>query len=186
MAPITAEITLHGSGCLASRGNVLAHAAAGGAVQAAALLDQDIGAETFVTVGSDVKRRFLAEEFAVPPERIFSSGDTSFVESIQRKRGCKGVVVVVKSLAGGLLHPGFDYLAESGLFMQIGKRGIEAGRRLAMTALARITSSMAKLEKLDDMFRAMQAKKHVSKTVLSVPPDTLVPLGLMVSKLYYE
>ncbi|KAK2037187.1 NAD(P)-binding protein [Colletotrichum somersetense] len=130
-------------GFLASRGKVLAHAAAGGVGQAAALLDQDVGAEIFVTVGSDVKRRFLAEEFAVPPERIFSSGGTSFVESIQRKTGGKGVVVVVKSLAGGLLHPGFDYLAKFGRFMQIGKRDIEAGRRLAMTAFARSTSFKA-------------------------------------------
>ncbi|KAL8888439.1 MAG: hypothetical protein Q9215_004117 [Flavoplaca cf. flavocitrina] len=66
---------------------VLIHAAAGGVGQAAIMLAKIAGAEIYVTVGSNDKKRLMLEEYGIPEDRIFSSRDASFKKELMAKTG---------------------------------------------------------------------------------------------------
>ncbi|KAJ5208760.1 hypothetical protein N7449_003139 [Penicillium cf. viridicatum] len=61
-------------------------ASAGGIGQAAVQLAKHLSLVTYVTVGTDDKRRFMSEHFGIASEHIFSSRDSSFVKGIQRQK----------------------------------------------------------------------------------------------------
>ncbi|KAL8900623.1 MAG: hypothetical protein Q9192_000967 [Flavoplaca navasiana] len=62
-----------------SRGEpLLIHAAPGGVGQAAIMLAKITGAEVYVTVGSSDKKQLMLEEYSIPENCIFLSGDTLF------------------------------------------------------------------------------------------------------------
>ncbi|KAL5355845.1 hypothetical protein BJX96DRAFT_185048 [Aspergillus floccosus] len=103
---------------------ILIHAGAGGVGQAAIALALSIGATVFATVGSEEKRKFLMDKFGLSSQCIFSS----------RTDGT-GVDVVLNSLSGSLLQDPLDIMAPFGRFIEIGKRDIHAGARIAMTAM---------------------------------------------------
>ena len=63
--------------------SVLIHSAAGGVGQAAVMLAQHLGAIVFVTVGSKEKKKLVSQNYGMPPEKIFSSRNLSFVSGIQ-------------------------------------------------------------------------------------------------------
>ncbi|KAK1525837.1 polyketide synthase [Colletotrichum costaricense] len=113
---------------------VLIHSAAGGVGIAAVQVARWIGARVYVTVGSDEKSDFLAREWGVPPEQIFSSRDVSFVEGVKAATGGLGVDVVLNSLSGELLHASWDCVAPHGTFIELGKKDTLAGGKLAMAA----------------------------------------------------
>ncbi|KAL8982278.1 MAG: hypothetical protein Q9205_003166 [Flavoplaca limonia] len=70
---------------------VLIHAAACGVGPAAIMLAKIAGAEIYVTVGSNDKKRLMLEEYGIPEDRIFSSRDASFKKELMAKTGDHGV-----------------------------------------------------------------------------------------------
>ncbi|KAK6067118.1 polyketide synthase [Seiridium cupressi] len=117
--------------------SVLIHAAAGGVGQSAIILAQMIGAEIFVTVGSEEKKNYLMKEYKIPEDRIFFSRDTSFAGQIQDATKGRGVDVVLNSLAGDALLATWQCLAHFGRFVEIGKRDIVTNTRLEMATFAK-------------------------------------------------
>lgn len=120
---------------------VLIHAAAGGVGQAAIMLAQDyLGAEVYVTVGSQEKRELLMREYNIPADHIFSSRDASFAPGILAATGGRGVDVVLNSLSGPLLQASFDVLATFGHLVEIGKLDLEGNSLLNMGTFSRVAS----------------------------------------------
>lgn len=83
-----------------------------------------IGAETYVTVGTEQKVQHLMKTFNIPRNRIFSSRNDSFVEGVMRETRRKGVDLVLNSLSGELLHATWQCVAPFGKMVEIGKRDL--------------------------------------------------------------
>ncbi|UKZ78608.1 hypothetical protein TrVFT333_006354 [Trichoderma virens FT-333] len=113
--------------------SVLIHSAAGGFGQGAIIISQYIGAEIFVTVSTDFKKRFLMETYGIREDHIFNSRDHSFAAGIKRMTNGKGVDVVLNSLAGGGLRQSWLCVAPFGRFIELGKRDITGNTGLDMT-----------------------------------------------------
>lgn len=128
----TAYYGLFDLGRLSTGESVLIHAGAGGVGQAAIQLAQMVGAEVYVTVGSDDKKKFLMQRYNIPEDHIFYSRDSSFGPAIRRATDNAGVDVVLNSLAGDLLRESWDCLAPFGRFIEIGKADITKNSRLEM------------------------------------------------------
>ncbi|KAJ5441781.1 hypothetical protein N7491_004187 [Penicillium cf. griseofulvum] len=120
--------------------SVLIHAAAGGVGQAAVQLAKHLGLVTYVTVGTDDKRRFMSEHFGIANEHIFSSRDSSFVKGIQLVTNGRGVDCVLNSLSGELLRVSWGCLATFGTFVEIGLRDITDNMRLDMRPFGNSTT----------------------------------------------
>ncbi|OJK01160.1 hypothetical protein ASPACDRAFT_26431 [Aspergillus aculeatus ATCC 16872] len=118
---------------------VLIHSGTGGVGQAAIMLAQSIGAEIFVTVGSEEKRDFLMQQYKIPSSRIFSSRNASFARHIMSATDGKGVDVVLNSLAGPLLRETWRCIGMFGRFIEIGKRDIEQNSMMEMGPFVRST-----------------------------------------------
>jgi acyl transferase domain-containing protein/NADPH:quinone reductase-like Zn-dependent oxidoreductase len=116
---------------------ILIHSAAGGVGQAAIMIAQHIGAEIFVTCGTEDKRALLMEQYGLPSDHIFTSRDVSFALPLMAKTKGKGVDVVLNSLAGPLLKATWECMARFGRFIEIGKMDIEARRTLDMSPFGR-------------------------------------------------
>lgn len=136
----TAYISLFEVARLQKGESVLIHAAAGGLGQAAIRLCQRIGADIYVTVGSQRKRDFLVQEFGLSGDHIFSSRDASFSAAIMKSTKSKGVDVVLNSLAGPLLQESFNSLADFGRFVELGKRDFEENSQLDMAPFRKNTT----------------------------------------------
>ncbi|KAL8658296.1 MAG: hypothetical protein Q9226_001112 [Calogaya cf. arnoldii] len=121
---VTAWIALHDTAHLQSGESVLIHAGAGGTGQAAIQVAKILGAEVFVTVGSDEKKELLMKLYGIEEERILYSRDTTFAQGVMRMTGNRGVDVVLNSLSGEGLNASWDSLAPLGRFIEIGKRDI--------------------------------------------------------------
>ncbi|PYI32700.1 hypothetical protein BP00DRAFT_435110 [Aspergillus indologenus CBS 114.80] len=118
---------------------VLIHSGTGGVGQAAIMVARWIGAEIFVTVGSERKRDFLVEEYEIPPSHIFSSRNRSFANHLMSATKGKGVDVVINSLAGALLRETWQCVGMFGRFIEIGKRDIEQNSMVEMGPFRRST-----------------------------------------------
>ncbi|VUC30496.1 unnamed protein product [Clonostachys rosea] len=111
---------------------VLIHSACGGVGLSAIQISQLIGAEIFVTVGSEEKVQYLMDTFGIPRNRIFNSRDSSFKQGVLKETDGKGVDVVLNSLSGELLHASWQCVAEFGTMVELGKRDFIGQGRLAM------------------------------------------------------
>lgn len=213
---VTAYLALYDIARLQPGETVLIHSSTGGVGQAAVMLAQRVGAEVFITVGSDEKRQFAMDRYGIPSDHIFCSRDTSFAAGIMDATQGKGVDVVLNSLAGTLLQESFNCLAPFGRFVELGKRDFELNNSLAMEAFTRAVSfssvdlimfgerkpmqanrilkdvvrlvaakeinavhpiTVYPLSDVEKAFRLMQAGRHLGKIVLSVTPETLVPVS---------
>jgi NADPH:quinone reductase-like Zn-dependent oxidoreductase len=182
---VTAYLSLYDMARLQPGESVLIHSATGGVGQAAVMLAQRVGAEVFVTVGTDEKRQFVMEHYGIQADHIFSSRDTAFAAGIMEVTQGKGVDVVLNSLAGTLLQESFNCLAPFGRFVELGKRDFELNNSLAMEAFTRAVSfSSVDIITLGER-KPMQANrilKHVVKLVAAkeidvVHPVTVYPLS---------
>lgn len=140
---VTAWHVFYNIACLQPGETVLVHSAAGGTGQAAVQVAQYIGAVVYATVGSGQKRNLLSEQYGIPPDRIFSSRDTSFSPAVRRMNGGKGVDVVFNSLSGKGLTASWECIAPYGRFVEIGKRDILAHNNLPMTMFEKNVSFAA-------------------------------------------
>ena len=128
----TAIYSLIDIGALKRGQSVLIHSACGGVGIAAIQIARMLGAEIYVSVGSEVKVKYLMDTFGIPRNRIFNSRNDSFVEGIFRETGGVGVDVVLNSLSGELLHATWRCVAEFGKMVEIGKRDLLGSGKLDM------------------------------------------------------
>lgn len=107
-----------------------------------------IGAEIFVTVGSDEKRQYISQEFQIPPDHVFNSRNLDFVEPIKALGGIvkilssiwkinlhTGVDIVLNSLSGEFLLQSVGLLKPFGKFVEIGKRDIVMNKPLGTSVV---------------------------------------------------
>jgi NADPH:quinone reductase-like Zn-dependent oxidoreductase/surfactin synthase thioesterase subunit len=103
---------------------VLIHAAAGGVGLAAIDMAKFIGADIYVTVGSDAKREVMLS-IGIKNNHIMNSRDTKFYDDIMELTQNQGVDVVLNSLTSkDFIQKSFDCLKTGGRFLEIGKREI--------------------------------------------------------------
>ncbi len=126
-AYLTADITLNLLGGMKRGDKVLIHSGAGGVGMAAIALAQRAGAEIFATAGSPEKRAVLAR---LGVHHVLDTRSTAFGDEILRITGGKGVDMVLNSLAGAMLDKSFECLADGGIFLEIGKRGLWTHERV--------------------------------------------------------
>lgn len=120
--------------------SVLIHAAAGGVGQAAIIIAQMVGAEIYVTVGSEVKKEHLIVTYGIPRNHILNSRTSAFGQEIRELTHQRGVDVVLNSLGGELLRTTWDTLASYGRFVELGKLDIERNSRLDMATFSKSTT----------------------------------------------
>lgn len=116
---------------------VLIHSGAGGTGQAAIQVALEIGAEVFITVGTDAKKQYLAKAYNIPLDHILYSCDASFAAGIQLLTSGCGVDVVLNSLPADRLLASLECLAPHGRFLELGKTDIYAFEQLPMYLLRR-------------------------------------------------
>lgn len=104
----TAYIALFELARLRKGESILIHTAAGGLGQALVMLAKYIGAEIFVTCGTEAKRQLLIDRYRIDPSHIFNSRDTSFALGIMAKTNGKGVDVVSRRLKWVFPRPGWS------------------------------------------------------------------------------
>lgn len=126
-AYLTADITLNLVGGMSRGHRVLIHSGAGGVGMAAIALAHRAGAEIFATAGSPEKREVLRR---LGVHHVLDSRSTSFADEIERITGGQGVHIVLNSLAGEMMDRSFDCLADGGVFLEIGKRGLWTHERV--------------------------------------------------------
>ncbi|KAJ5952535.1 polyketide synthase [Penicillium vulpinum] len=123
--------------------SVLIHSASGGVGLSAIQLAQHKDAEIFVTVGTEEKRRFLADNFGISRDHMFSSRDTDFAAAISKATQGRGVDVILNSLTGDMLHESWRICADGGTFVEIGKKDIVDRNALSMEPFDRNCSFRA-------------------------------------------
>jgi hypothetical protein len=122
---VTAWYALYDLARLQRGESILIHAGAGGTGQAAIQVAKYLGAEVYVTVGSDEKKSLLMNLYEIHEDYIFYSRDLSFAQGIMRVTGGQGVDVVLNSLSGDSLVASWECVAtvsvpgptDSGIFL---------------------------------------------------------------------
>ncbi|MCJ1398962.1 hypothetical protein MMC11_002163 [Xylographa trunciseda] len=166
--------------------SILIHAGAGGTGQAAIQVAKHIGAEIYVTVGSDDKKKLIMETYAVPEDHILYSRNTSFAQGIMRMTGNRGVDVVLNSLSGEGLVASWECIAPFGRFVKIGKRDINSHGTLpfdknatfsSVDILAIMTqrpSFVFGISEIESAFRHFQSGRNSGKMVIEMRKHDMV------------
>ncbi|KAL9618384.1 MAG: hypothetical protein Q9160_006892 [Pyrenula sp. 1 TL-2023] len=122
---------------------ILIHSGAGATGQAAIQMAQHAGLEIFTTVGSEEKKQFLMDVYAIAEGHIFYSRNTSFADGVMRMTKGRGVDVCLNSLSGEQLFRSFECMAKFGRFLELGKKDILSHGRLPMGPFIRNVSFAA-------------------------------------------
>jgi acyl transferase domain-containing protein/alpha-beta hydrolase superfamily lysophospholipase len=134
---VTAHLSLVRLAGLRPGERVLVHSAAGGVGLAAAWIAQWLGAEVFVTAGSEQRREFLrGEGFA----QVADSRSSSFADDILEWTGGAGVDVIVNSLPADMIHHSLRTLSTFGRFVELGKPGDVADHAVRLASAQRALS----------------------------------------------
>ena len=123
--------------------SVLIHSASGGVGLAAIDLCKHLGAEIYVTVGTDAKKDFLAENYGISRDRMFSSRSITFAAELMSATSGRGVDVCLNSLTGDMLHESWRCIAENGSLIEIGKKDMLERNTLSMEPFDRNCSYRA-------------------------------------------
>ncbi|KAL8737061.1 MAG: hypothetical protein Q9181_002058 [Wetmoreana brouardii] len=100
-------------------------------------------AEIYVTVGTEEKRNFLADDNGIPRERMFSCRDKRFAKEIRDATNGRGIDVIINSLTGEMLEESWRLCADGGTFVEIGKKDIVDRNSLSMEPFDRNCSFRA-------------------------------------------
>lgn len=114
IAFITAYYALVVKGQIKENSRILIHLATGGVGQAAVQIGKHIGAELYVTAGSEEKRNYLRQSGM---EHVYNSRTLEFAEQIPAK-----LDVVLNSIAGEAKVKGMSLLRKHGSFLELGIR----------------------------------------------------------------
>ncbi|KAL3481312.1 KR domain-containing protein [Aspergillus californicus] len=118
---VTAILALVNIAGLSKGQSVLIHSGAGGVGIAAIQLSQYLGAEIYVTAGSEEKRHFLQERFNIRPSHVFSSRTTDFARGLLARTEGRGVDVILYSATGEFLDETRRTCADGGIMVDIGR-----------------------------------------------------------------
>ncbi len=116
---------------------ILVHAGAGGVGMAAIQIAHYLGAEVIATAGNATKRALLK---TLGVKHVIDSRRGDFAEAVMEITQRRGVDVVLNALAGEAIPMGLSCLAESGRFIEIGKRDIYQNSRIPLWSLRRNAS----------------------------------------------
>ena len=116
---------------------ILVHAGAGGVGMAAIQIAHHLGAEVIASAGSPTKRALLK---TLGVKHVIDSRRGDFAESVMELTNGRGVDVVLNALAAEAIPMGLSCLAESGRFIEIGKRDIYQNSRIPLWSLRRNAS----------------------------------------------
>ena len=153
---LTSMYSLFDIGGLSKGQSVLIHSATGGVGLSSIQLAQWIGAEIYVTVGTEEKRQFLHENYKIPFKRMFSSRTTDFASEIMAATKGRGIDVILNSLTGELLDESWRICADGGKMVEIGKKDIVDRNFLSMEPFDRNCSFHAV-----DFSYSKQIKDHL-------------------------
>lgn len=117
--------------------SILVHAGAGGVGMAAIQIAHHLGAEVIASAGSPTKRALLK---TLGVKHVIDSRRGDFAESVMELTNGRGVDVVLNALASEAIPMGLSCLAESGRFLEIGKRDIYMNSRIPLWGLRRNSS----------------------------------------------
>jgi acyl transferase domain-containing protein/acyl carrier protein len=116
---------------------ILVHAGAGGVGMAAIQIAHHLGAEVIASAGSPAKRALLK---TLGVKHVIDSRRGDFAETVMELTSGRGVDVVLNALAAEAIPMGLSCLAESGRFLEIGKRDIYQNSRIPLWSLRRNAS----------------------------------------------
>ena len=116
---------------------ILVHAGAGGVGMAAVQIAHHLGAEVIASAGSPAKRALLT---VLGVKHVIDSRRADFAEAVMELTNGKGVDVVLNALAAEAIPMGLSCLAQSGRFLEIGKRDIYQNSRIPLWHLRRNAS----------------------------------------------
>ncbi len=116
---------------------ILVHAGAGGVGMAAIQIAHHLGAGVIASAGSPTKRALLK---TLGVKHVIDSRRGDFAESVMELTNGRGVDVVLNALAAEAIPMGLSCLAESGRFLEIGKRDIYMNSRIPLWGLRRNSS----------------------------------------------
>ncbi len=108
---------------------VLIHGAAGGVGLAAIQYCHHIGAEIYVTAGSDEKRDFLK---LLGCQNVLDSRSLEFADQIMELTDGEGIDVVLNSLSGAAIAKNLSILKPFGRFLELGKRDFYADSKIGL------------------------------------------------------
>ncbi|KAH7308601.1 hypothetical protein B0I35DRAFT_515695 [Stachybotrys elegans] len=163
---------------------VLIHSGSGGVGLAAIDLCHHLGAEIYVTVGTEAKRDFLADNYGISRDRMFDSRSTSFAAELMKATGGRGVDVCLNSLTGDMLHESWR-LSMGPFDRNCSYRALDLSRKSISDDMTRKTGEyildLVKIGRLKPLyickvfpyeetveaFRYMQRGKHIGKVVIS-------------------
>ncbi|MEV4923370.1 SDR family NAD(P)-dependent oxidoreductase [Streptomyces roseoverticillatus] len=110
---------------------LLVHGAAGGVGLAALQYARHVGARVIATAGSPAKRALLS---LLGADHVLDSRTLGFADRVLELTGGEGVDVILNSLAGEAIARNLDILRPGGRCVELGKRDIHTGGRLALWA----------------------------------------------------
>ncbi|KAH7371923.1 putative polyketide synthase [Pyrenochaeta sp. MPI-SDFR-AT-0127] len=141
--------------------SILIHSAAGAVGQASIMLARHIGAEIFVTVGTEAKKRILMERYGIPADHIFSSRTVAFRDQVMKYTKGKGVDVVLNFLSGEMFRASCNVVSAFGRFVEIGRKDLMNNALMPMEFLLKnVTFAYA------DMALVITEKKPLAKRLL--------------------
>jgi acyl transferase domain-containing protein/NADPH:quinone reductase-like Zn-dependent oxidoreductase/SAM-dependent methyltransferase/acyl carrier protein len=152
---------------------ILVHAGAGGVGMAAIQIAHHLGAEVIASAGSPTKRALLK---TLGVKHVIDSRRGDFAESVMELTNGRGVDVVLNALAAEAIPMGLSCLAESGRFLEIGKRDIYQNSRIPLWSLRRNASFH--VIAMDAVFAgdAGQTRELLSEIAGLVEKGALTPL----------
>ncbi|KAF2463868.1 ketoacyl-synt-domain-containing protein [Lindgomyces ingoldianus] len=165
--------------------SILIHAAAGAVGQAAIQIAQKHGADIYVTVSSDRKKKLLMDKYHLEDTHFFSSRNSSFPQHIMDATKGRGIDVVLNSLAGGGLTETWRCMAPLGRFIEIGKRDIDAFAHLPMAPFSKnVTFSSLDIATVyqHDVRLMGQLMEEIECMLSTTPPEISTPYPLRVFK----
>ncbi|MCJ1283861.1 hypothetical protein MMC26_003192 [Xylographa opegraphella] len=149
--------------------SVLIHSGAGGLGQALIQVAKHLDLEIFVTVGSEMKKKLVMDEYGVLSDHIFSSRTLSFAQGIKRMTRDRGVDVVVNTLSGEGLRTSWECIAPSGRFIEAGLKDILSHGSLPMFQFAKnamfasVDFTYMKKDKSQELHEIMQEVMKLMK-----------------------
>jgi phthiocerol/phenolphthiocerol synthesis type-I polyketide synthase C len=111
---------------------VLVHGGAGGVGIAAIQIARHLGAEVFVTAGSDEKREFVR---LLGADHVLDSRSLAFADEILVRTNGEGIDIVLNSLAGEAMVRSIDTLRPFGRFLELGKRDFYENSQIGLRPL---------------------------------------------------
>ena len=142
---------------------ILIQSGAGGVGQAAVQLAQYIGAEIFITVGTDAKKVLMMNTYGIREDHIFYSRNKTFASRVKRATG-HGVDVVLNALSGEFLEASWECIAPFGRFIEIGKKDILSNSKLSMNPFSRNVT----FSSVDLGFIASNARSILARIITDV------------------